>query len=104
MQKLAFKMKLIPGHEKEYKQRHDEIWPQLEKLLKKSGIIDYTIFLDEETSILFAIQEIEEDDGSIDLGEHEIMQKWWEYMSDLMDTNSDDSPVSTPLKKMYDLK
>ncbi|HVF96868.1 MAG TPA: L-rhamnose mutarotase, partial [Flavisolibacter sp.] len=46
--RVAFKMKLFPGFEAEYKKRHDEIWPELTALLKEAGISDYSIFLDEE--------------------------------------------------------
>ena len=52
-QRVAFKMKLLKGCEEEYKKRHDELWPELEQLLKETGISDYSIFLDEETNILF---------------------------------------------------
>lgn len=58
MQKVAFKMKLKPGFEQEYQKRHDEIWPELAQLLKDNGISDYTIFLDEETNTLFAVQKL----------------------------------------------
>lgn len=101
MSKLAFKMKLKPGFKDEYKKRHDEIWPELKKLLKKSGIRDYTIFLDEETNILFAVQTQDGDKSSQDLGNTEIVQKWWLFMADLMDTNADNSPVTTPLQEVF---
>ena len=57
----AFKMKLKPGFEAEYKKRHDEIWPELQSLLSETGIQDYSIFLDEETLALFAVQKISPD-------------------------------------------
>jgi DUF438 domain-containing protein len=38
----AFKMKLKPGFEAEYKKRHDEIWPELQTLLSDVGIQDYS--------------------------------------------------------------
>ena len=38
MQRVAFKMKLFPGFEAEYKKRHDEIWPDLVALLKETGV------------------------------------------------------------------
>ncbi|HYW35219.1 MAG TPA: L-rhamnose mutarotase [Balneolaceae bacterium] len=101
MIRAAFKMKLKPGCEEEYKKRHDEIWPELKELLKKSGISDYSIFLDEETSTLFAVQKVEEGQGANHIGEQKIMQKWWEYMADLMETNEDDSPVAIPLKEVF---
>ena len=55
MEKYAFKMKLNPGCKDEYKKRHDEIWPELVTLLKKAGVSDYSIYLDEETNILFGV-------------------------------------------------
>ena len=65
MDRIAFKMKLNPGCEEEYKKRHDEIWPELESLLKKSGISDYSIFFDKETNILFAAGIIDGNASSI---------------------------------------
>ncbi len=56
MQRSAFKMKLKPGCEAEYQKRHNEIWPELVKMLKDSGVYDYSIFWDKETNILFAVQ------------------------------------------------
>lgn len=100
--KVAFKMKLKSGFEEEYKKRHDEIWPELSALLKQNGISDYTIFLDEETYALFAVQKLS-GQSSQDLGQTEIVQKWWAYMADLMETNSDHSPVSMPLKEVFHL-
>ena len=52
MARLGFKVKLFPGMEAEYKKRHDEIWPELQELLKQSGISEYSIFLDEESNSL----------------------------------------------------
>lgn len=99
--KLAFKMKLKPGFKEEYKKRHDEIWPELKTLLKENGISDYTIFLDEETDILFAVQQQDGNKSSQDLGQTEIVQKWWAYMSDIMESNPDNSPVSKPLTEVF---
>lgn len=96
-------MKLKAGKTEEYKQRHDRIWPELVQLIHNSGISSYSIFLDEETNILFAVQE---KDGTIDsqgLGQNPVVQKWWAYMADIMETNADLSPVSTPLKQVFHL-
>src|SRR6187399_354556 len=79
--RFAFKMKLKPGCADEYKKRHDAIWPELSALLKQNGIYDYSIFLDEETNILFATQKIKGKTGSQDLGQNPIVKKWWSYMA-----------------------
>ncbi len=101
MQRLAFKMYLNEGQKAEYKKRHNEIWPELKKLLKDSGVSEYSIFLDEETNILFAFQKVSGEGGSQDLGQTEIVQKWWVYMADIMKTNPDNSPVSVPLEEVF---
>ncbi|MDP4278629.1 MAG: L-rhamnose mutarotase [Bacteroidota bacterium] len=103
MQRVAFKMKMTPGMKAEYKRRHSEIWPEIVELLKKSGVSDYSIFLDEETNTLFAVQKIEGNMGSQDLGFNEIQQKWWDYMADIMAVNPDNSPVSVPLVEVFHL-
>lgn len=101
MKRFAFKMKLKDGMKEEYKKRHDEIWPELEQLIRESGVSDYSIFLDEETNILFACQKQAGGASSQDLGSTEIVKKWWAYMADIMDTNPDNSPVTVPLEEVF---
>ena len=104
IKRFAFKMKLYPGFKEEYLRRHDTIWPELELLLKNEGIGNYSIFLDEETNTLFAYQEQAGESSSQDLGKTEIVQKWWKYMADIMETNPDNSPVTIPLEQVFYLK
>ncbi len=101
MQRIAFKMKLFPGREAEYKKRHDEIWPELSALLKDNGIQDYSIFLDEETLSLFGVLKIEDTVKLDELPSYPVMQKWWAYMGDIMESNPDNSPVSVSLKEVF---
>ena len=101
MTRIAFKMYMKEGMKEEYKKRHNEIWPELKKLLHDAGVRDYSIFLDEETNTLFAVQKIVGESGSQDLGQTEIVQKWWAFMADVMDTNPDNSPVSIALEEVF---
>lgn len=101
MQRTAFKMKLKHGCEAEYKKRHDEIWPELVELIKNSGVSDYSIFLDIETNILFAVQKQSGKESSQDLGTNPVVRKWWDYMSDIMEVNPDNSPVTIPLPEVF---
>ena len=101
MKRLAFKMYLNEGKKEEYKKRHDEIWPELRKLLKDSGVSEYSIFLDEETNVLFAFQKVSGSGGSQDLGKTDIVKKWWDFMADVMEVNPDNSPVSVELEEVF---
>jgi len=104
MKRIAFKMKLKPGFKEEYIKRHKEVWPGIVELIKKSGVSDYSIFLDEETNILFGVQKESGGISSQELGSVEIQQQWWDYMSDIMDVNPDNSPVSVPLEEVFYLE
>ena len=96
-------MKLHKGFEEEYKKRHDEIWPELKNLLKDNGISDYSIFLDETTNDLFGVMKADNAKALGALPAKAIMQKWWAYMKDIMESNEDNSPVSILLKEVFHL-
>ncbi|MBL7740842.1 MAG: L-rhamnose mutarotase [Chitinophagaceae bacterium] len=101
MARVAFKMIMFPGKEAEYKKRHDEIWPELVQLLKETGISDYSIFLDSGTNSLFGVLKAENPSALDNLPSQPVMQKWWAYMKDIMESNPDNSPVSIPLKEVF---
>jgi L-rhamnose mutarotase len=101
MKRNAFAMRLKPGFAAEYKMRHDEIWPELKAELRKAGVSDYSIYLDEKTNTLFAFQYLADDASNGELAQKEIVKKWWHMMKDVMDTNPDESPVSDPLQEMF---
>ncbi len=101
MKRYGFKMKLKPGFKEEYKKRHNEIWPELKKIIRDTGVSDYSIFLDVETNILFAVQKQSGEQTSQDIGNNPVVQKWWSYMADIMETKPDKSPVTIPLEEVF---
>ncbi len=101
MRRVAFKMHLNEGQKAEYIKRHNEIWPELKALLKEAGVSEYSIFLDEDTNTLFAFQKVSGEGGSQDLGQTEIVQRWWKFMADIMKTNPDNSPVTKELEEVF---
>lgn len=101
MHRQAFIMKLHKGFETEYQKRHDTIWPELQALLKESGIQEYSIFLEEGTGSLFGYLQVNDQAALEALPHQPVMQRWWHYMKDIMDVNADESPVSIPLKEVF---
>ena len=104
MEKFAFKMHLNPGCLDEYKKRHDEIWPELVTLLREAGISDYSIHLDEDTNTLFGVLWRSAEHGMDALPDHPVMQKWWAYMADIMETKPSNEPVATPLTPVFHMQ
>ena len=101
MKREAFKMFLKPGCEEEYEKRHNAIWPELKQLLSDGGVYDYSIYRDKETNMLFACLKTKGEAGSQDMGTNPIVQRWWDYMADIMEVNEDNSPVSIPLPEVF---
>ena len=101
MKRLAFKMKLKAGYEAEYQKRHEQLWPELRDLLKSKGIEDYSIFLDRATFDLIGVLKIADEQLLDELPAEAVMKKWWAYMSDIMEVNPDNSPVSIKLDEVF---
>jgi len=103
MIRKAFVMSVHSGKEKEYEHRHNPIWPELEAVLKEHGAHNYSIFLNSETRQLFGYVEIEDEAHWHAIARTPECQKWWQYMSDVMPSNPDSSPLATDLRKVFHL-
>lgn len=99
----GFKMKVYSHCHEEYEKRHNELWPEMEDMIKEYGGSNYTIFLDKETDILFGYIELEDEDKWSESASTQICRKWWDFMADVMDTNEDNSPVCVDLKNVFHL-
>ncbi|MBO9635127.1 MAG: L-rhamnose mutarotase [Chitinophagaceae bacterium] len=99
--RLAFRMTLYKGFEEEYERRHAAIWPELQALLKETGISNYSIFLDKESCLLIGVMKVENETSLDDLAKHPVMKRWWDHMKDIMETHQDHSPVSIALKEVF---
>jgi L-rhamnose mutarotase len=96
-------MRLKPGMAAEYKKRHDALWPELVEALQGAGVSDYSIFLDEQTLTLFAVQKQADPGAAARLPEHPVVKLWWAHMAPLMETHSDNAPVCGRLKEVFHL-
>ena len=102
MERFAWMGRIKPGMEAEYKRRHDEIWPEMVELLKSAGICNYTIWSDGD--LLFGYYECEK---GIEFAEKTqanspIVDRWNEYMKDILELEMDPVTGAQPkLKKRF---
>ncbi|NMX67039.1 L-rhamnose mutarotase [Pseudomonas sp. WS 5111] len=96
-------MNLNPGMAAEYRRRHEQIWPELAQALRDAGVLDYRIFLDTSTNALFAVLTHTDEHGLDALPGTALMQRWWQYMQDIMPSHADNAPVSVDLEPMFSL-
>jgi L-rhamnose mutarotase len=104
MNQIAFRMILKPGQANEYQRRHETIWPELVELLKRVGVSDYSIWLDETSHHLFAVLRCSNIEALEVLPGQAVMRRWWHYMADVMEVMPDHSPIQIPLQKMFYLE
>lgn len=97
----AFRMKIREGKVEEYKRRQQHLWPHLARVLRHVGIYDYSIFLDEETLHLFAVLKLWPDHQMESLVTHPVMNRWWNYMADVMEVGPDNQPRKWPLESTF---
>ena len=105
MEKYAWVAKLKPGMKEEYIKRHDNIWPEMVKLLKEAGIANYSIWLNGET--IFGYYECQKgvDFATSTQDKSPIVDKWNEYMKDVMDMVMDPITHAQPhLEQVFDLE
>ncbi|KAK4096572.1 DUF718-domain-containing protein [Parathielavia hyrcaniae] len=73
-------VKLKPDSVDEYKKVHAAVWPEVLKQVRDCNIVDYSIFHDPETCILFASFKYIGDDYAKDMEcmrENPKVREWW---------------------------
>ncbi len=101
MIRKAFVMSVNPDQHAEYERRHRPIWPELEQVLKKHGVHNYSIFLNAATNQLFGYVEIEDEARWSAIAKTPECRRWWAHMKDVMPSNPDNSPKSESLREVF---
>ena len=102
MERFAWKGRIKPGMQAEYKRRHDEIWPEMKALLKAAGICNYTIWSDGD--VLFGYYECEKGIAFAEKTQAQSpgVDRWNAYMSDILDLAMDPETGAQPkLSRMF---
>jgi L-rhamnose mutarotase len=99
--RVGFVMQLKPGNEAIYRQKHDEIWPEMVETLQRYGIRNYSIFRRDLT--LFAYYECEDPSAMASQRDDPVVRRWWKMMEPYMDYNSDGTPWSEPIEEVFHL-
>ena len=101
MIRKAFVMQLHPGQEEEYRRRHAEIWPELERTLQDADVRAYSIFLHPQTLQLFAYVEIVSEESGRQIAEDGGLPPLVGVHAGLMETNADPVLRAIPLEEVF---
>ena len=98
VQRVAFRLRVKPERLAEYKQLHQDIWPDLLNDMRAASIRNYSIFADGPE--LFGYLECDDWDAAADaLARSDANRRWQELMSDFLATPVDPD-ASEPLRMM----
>lgn len=105
MEEYAWRAKIVHGKKDEYIKRHREIWEEMKAVLKKAGIKNYTIWLNNDE--LFGYYECEKgvEYCAKVQRESEVVKRWDEYMKDVLIMEPDKETGAQPkMEKVFELE
>lgn len=97
MEKYAWKATILDGKKSEYIRRHNEIWPEMIKVLKDAGISNYSIWISGNDVFGYYECKYGIDFASKVQSESEVVKKWDIYMKDVMKMEMDRITKAQPL-------
>ena len=101
--RYACLFRIKPELKAEYKKAHDEIWPDMARAIRKSGIRNYSIYFREDGT-LFAYLEAKDPARAFELlGKTEVNTRWQKAM-DRFFVKKDPStlgPEVVPLEEVF---
>jgi L-rhamnose mutarotase len=97
MERYAWRASVKPGKQAEYIERHNQIWPQMKAVLKEAGIVNYSIWLADGE--VFGYYECEKGAAYAAKVQSEspVVDRWNEYMKDVMEMEKDEKTGAQPL-------
>ncbi len=105
MEKYAWRAKIVDGSIDEYIRRHDALWDEMKDVLSRAGIVNYTIW--NVGNELFGYYECEKgvEYATKVQRESPIVDKWNEYMKDILIMELDPETGAQPqLKKVFSFR
>ena len=97
MERYAWRASVKPGKQAEYLERHNQIWPQMKAVWKEAGIVNYSIWLADGE--VFGYYECEKGAAYAAKVQSEspVVDRWNEYMKDVMEMEKDEKTGAQPL-------
>ncbi|MBO7148037.1 MAG: L-rhamnose mutarotase [Lentisphaeria bacterium] len=82
MIRKAFYMEVRPERLEEYTRAHNPIPQELEAVMKRHGIHNYSIYHHPGTNVMFGYMEIESEEEFAKVADYECAHKWWKQMTE----------------------
>jgi L-rhamnose mutarotase len=103
VERTCFTFTIKPGTEREYKRRHDEIWPEMVAALRASGIRNYTLFLRGREVIAYAECEPDAETAFARMAATEVDRRWSRWFEEIIDRRFADDGTAMTVPEVWHL-
>lgn len=77
MQRVGFRLQVLPAMMDEYVRRHEQVWPEMLEALRETGWTNYSLFLDRSDGTLFGYFETPNlEKAKSGMASRNINEKW----------------------------
>lgn len=88
MERVGFVLKVKEDRIEEYKERHEEVWPEMLDALRRNGWHNYSLFMRDD-GLLFGYLEAEDSFAAAQGGmsQEEVNTRWQTFMAPLFESS-----------------
>lgn len=103
MERVCFTFEIRPGTEAEYKQRHDDIWPELVEAIENAGFANYSLFRRGTTIVAYAECHPDVATAFGKLAPQEVNARWSKWFEDVIVSLTDENGELYWLEEVWHL-
>lgn len=101
MERINFRIQLNEGFKEEYEKRHNPVWEELESQFLNNGVIEYNIFMDDDTNEIFGVITVESKQHWEEIGKSDVVARWRKHMDTIFAKNADGSVKMTRMREVF---
>ena len=78
MQRVGFILKVDQDRVEEYKRRHQSVWPEMKKALRRNGWLNYSLFIRDDATLFGYFETPESLEAALEGMEGEEVNRRWQ--------------------------
>jgi L-rhamnose mutarotase len=81
MQRVCFSLQLKRDRLAEYKERHREVWPEMQAALRETGWTNYSLFVDDDGLLVGYLETDDFERALSEMEKRKVNEKWQREMA-----------------------
>ncbi len=105
MPRVCFLLRVKPDRLEEYRERHKDVWPEMQDALRETGWRNYSLFLTDDGLLVGYLETDDFEAARAGMAERDVNRRWQAEMAEYfeaLDTGSADSDMR-PLDEVFHL-